>query len=82
MKKEYDLKNLKKRPGKAKVDPDASKLPISLRLDGSVIAFFKSEAERLGMPYQTLISSILHQYSTGELIEKKTVDLLKGLRAS
>jgi predicted DNA binding CopG/RHH family protein len=77
MKKEYDLKALKKRPGKVKSDPDAAKIPISLRLDGSTIAYFKSEAERLGMPYQTLVSSILYQYATGQLVEKKTVNFLK-----
>ena len=82
MKKEYDLKALKRRPGKVKVDPDAAKIPISLRLDGSVLGYFKTEAERLGMPYQTLVSSILHQYASGELIEKKTIDLLKKLKAS
>lgn len=79
MKREYDLKMLKKRSGKIKTDPDAAKLSISLWLDGSVLAYFKSEAERLSLPYQTLISSILHQYSTEELIEKKTVALLKGV---
>ena len=82
MKKEYDLTALKKRPGKVKVDQEAAKVPISLRLDGSILSFFKSEAERLGLPYQTLVSSILHQYASGELIEKKTVDLLKRIKAS
>lgn len=82
MKKEYDLRQLKRRPGKVKVDPEAAKVPVSLRLDGAVIAFFKSESERLGMPYQTLIGSILHQYSTGELVEKKMIALLKEVGAS
>ena len=82
MKKEYDFGKLKKRPGKPNVSTDAAKLAISLRLDGSVLAFFKSESERLGLPYQTLIGSILHQYASGELIEKKTVALLKSINAS
>lgn len=82
MKKEYNLADLKKRHGKVKVDPEAAKIPISLRLDGSILAFFKSEAERLGLPYQTLVGSVLHQYASGELIEKKTVDLLKRIKAS
>lgn len=76
MKAEYDLKKLKRRSEKVKVDLDAAKTPISLRLDGSVLAALKSEAERLGIPYQTLISSLLHRYVTGELIDKKTVDAL------
>jgi predicted DNA binding CopG/RHH family protein len=75
MKKEYDLKKLKKRPGKIKVDLDAAKVPISIRLDGSVLAELKSEAERLGIPYQTLIGSILHRYASGELHDLKAIDI-------
>ena len=82
MKKEFDLKKLKPRPGKPKVDKDAAKVPISLRLDGGVLAALKTEAERLGIPYQTHIGSVLHQYANGDLIEKKTVDLLKRLQVS
>jgi predicted DNA binding CopG/RHH family protein len=64
MKKEYDLKKLKKRPGKFKIDNDAVKVPVSVRLDGSVLAAIKTEAERLEIPYQTLIGSILHRYAS------------------
>ena len=82
MKKEYDLRKLKPRPGTVKVDKEAAKVPISLRVDGSDLSALKSEAERLGLPYQTYIGSLLHQYVSGELIEKKTVELLKKLKAS
>jgi predicted DNA binding CopG/RHH family protein len=75
MKKEYDLGKLRKRPGKVKVDPDAAKTPISIRLDGAVLADLRSEAERLGIPYQTLISSVLHRYITGELVDPKAINL-------
>ena len=64
------------------VTQEAAKVLISLRVDGSILAFFKSESERLGLPYQTLVSSILHLYASGELIEEKTVDLLKRIKAS
>ena len=75
MKKEYSLGKLKKRPGKAKIDLDAAKIPISIRLDGSVLAELRSEAERLGIPYQTMISSVLHRYVQGELVDPKAIDL-------
>lgn len=75
MKREYSLGKLKKRPGKVKVDPDAAKTPISIRLDGTVLADLRSEADRLGIPYQTLISSILHRYIQGELVDPKAIDL-------
>lgn len=82
MKKEYDLNKLKRREKKPKVDKSAAKIPISLRLDGSVLAILRDEAEKLGLPYQTFISSILHQYSNNELISKKTVKILKDFKAS
>ena len=75
MKKEYDLSKLKKRPGKTKVDPEAAKVPISIRLDGAVLADLRTEAERLGIPYQTLVGSVLHRYVQGELVDPKAVNL-------
>lgn len=75
MKKEYDLGKLRKRPGKVKADPEAIKVPISIRLDGAVLADLRVEAERIGIPYQTFIGSILHRYAHGELIDRKAVNL-------
>lgn len=75
MKAEYDLKKLKKRPGKVKVDHDAAKIPINIRLDGSVLANLKTEAGRLGLPYQTFIGSILFRYANGELVDLKATDI-------
>lgn len=82
MKKEYDLSKLQKRSGQVKTDPEATKTPISIRLDAAVLADLRTEAERLGIPYQTLIGSILHRYSHGELVDKKSVDLEKLLKVS
>jgi len=82
MKKEYDLKNMKKRSGRVKVDKSASKVPISLRLDGGILSSLKDEAAKKGLPYQTLISSILFQYASGEFIEKSLVDLINETKAS
>jgi predicted DNA binding CopG/RHH family protein len=81
MKKEYDLKKLKKRPGTPKVDKESTKVPISLRIDGAILATLKSEAEALGIPYQTHIGSVLYQYASGGLVPIKSVKLLKQLRA-
>ena len=75
MKREYNLRKLRKRPGKVKTDPDATKTPISIRLDGTVLADLRSEAVRLGIPYQTLISSVLYRYIQGELVDPKAIDL-------
>ncbi len=75
LKKHYDLKNLKKRPGKPRTDPAAAKVPVSIRLDGAVLAQLRTEALRLGIGYQTFVSSILHRYANGELIDPKAADL-------
>lgn len=77
MRKEYDLLKLKKRPGKTKVDRRALKVPISLRLDAAVLSDLKSEAARMGIPYQTLVGSVLHRYAHGELVDPKAADLAK-----
>jgi len=79
MKKEYDLRKLKKRPGKPKSSVEAAKVPISIRLDGGELAELREEAERLGIPYQTLIGSILHRYVAGELVDRNAPDLRKLL---
>ena len=34
------------------------------------------------LPYQSYVGSILHQYVNGELIETRTVEVLKKLKAS
>lgn len=70
MKKEYDLKSMKRRPGKTKVYPEAAKVAINIRLDAIVVNDLKDEAERMGIPYQTLINSILHRFATGQLVDR------------
>ena len=75
MKKEYDLRKLKKRPGKVKVEPSATKVPVSIRIDGTVLAALRTEAERMGIPYQTFVGSILHRYVHDELVDPKAVNL-------
>ena len=77
MKKEYDLKKLQKYPGVPKVDSEAVRMQVNLRIDANDLAAVKTEAERLGMPYQTLIGSVLHRYVTGDLTEKRTLELVR-----
>lgn len=81
MKKEYDLKKLKKRPGPVKTSADAVKVPISIRLDGGELSELRTEADRLGIPYQTFIGSILHRYVSGELVDRAAPELRKMLKA-
>ena len=80
MKKEYDLDKLKKRPGKVKVEASAAKVPVSIRIDGVVLAALRTEAERLGIPYQTFVGSILHRYVHDELVDPKATNLSRLIR--
>jgi len=43
---------------------------INIRLSSNDLQKLKTTAVELGMPYQTLVSSILHQYATGRLVQK------------
>jgi len=43
---------------------------INIKVLESDIERFKVKALSEGMPYQTLINSILHKYITGQLVEK------------
>ena len=48
----------------------ADKQPGTLRLQERDITRLKGMAARKGLPYQTLISSVLHQFANGDLIER------------
>ncbi len=44
---------------------------ITLRLSSMVLDAIQAKAIEEGIPYQTFISSILHKYITGKLIERR-----------
>lgn len=82
MKKEYDFSKAKKRSERVKPDPGAAKVPTSIRLDGAILAWLKTEADRQGIPYQTLISSILHRYASSELVDKSEVKRIQKVKGA
>jgi predicted DNA binding CopG/RHH family protein len=43
--------------------------PITLRMEGADLEAIKRLAEQEGMPYQTLIGSLVHKYVTGALVD-------------
>ena len=55
---------------RATINDDREK--ISLRIPKSDLVRIRSRALREGIPYQTLISGIIHQYIEGDLLERKT----------
>ncbi len=44
--------------------------PVTLRLQARDIERLKAIAARKGMPYQTLVASVLHQFVNGDLVER------------
>ena len=47
------------------------KVPVTMRMEGITLAVLKDQARTQGLPYQTLISSVLFKYITGQLVERK-----------
>jgi predicted DNA binding CopG/RHH family protein len=45
---------------------------MNIRIAKRDMESLRARALREGMPYQTLVSSILHKYVTGQLMEKKS----------
>ena len=51
---------------------------ISLRINRHDLDLLKLRAEHEGIPYQTLLSSLIHKFVTEQLIDQK--DILKSIR--
>lgn len=60
MKKEYDVKQLKKAEPKYLKYLKSS---VTIRLDPRVIEYFKALSEKTGIPYQSLINYVLKDYA-------------------
>ena len=50
-----------------KLQGDQETTMVSIRLPGTDLAAIREKADRRGVPYQTLIKSILHQYATDQI---------------
>ncbi len=46
---------------------------VSLRLNETVLEVIKRKAAAEGLPYQTLISSVLYKYSTDRLVDEDKI---------
>jgi len=57
---------------------------INIRIAEATLEELKRRSEREGLPYQTLISSILHKYVTNRLVDQealtKSIELLRSTR--
>jgi predicted DNA binding CopG/RHH family protein len=55
---------------------------VNIRLSAQTLADIRSRAAEEGMPYQTLMATILHKYTSGRLVEKPAARPARSTRAS
>lgn len=66
-----DLISIKERLMKAASETALKDYRINVRISKRDVEALKTKALEEGIPYQTLVTSILHKYVTGRIIEKK-----------
>jgi len=59
------------------IDKANTKKSISLRLKANDLELLKHRADSEGLPYQTLLSSIVHKFVSDQLVDKRSI--LKSL---
>jgi predicted DNA binding CopG/RHH family protein len=61
------------------IDHANQKRSVTLRLKNSDLERLKDEARKEGIPYQTLINSIVHKYVTNRLVDAKHVKRIAAM---
>ena len=59
------------------IDKANAKKSISLRIKANDLELLKHRADSEGLPYQTLLSSIIHKFVSDQLVDKRSI--LKSL---
>ena len=47
---------------------------VNLRLNPEDVEKIRTKAKREGIPYQTLIGSVLHKYATDQLLDERAIE--------
>ena len=55
------------------IDKSNEKKSISLRLKANDLELLKRRADSEGLPYQTLLSSIVHKFVSDQLLDKRSI---------
>lgn len=63
MKKEYNLKKMKRRPSKSSKEIKVIK---TIRLDVEIFEWLQEKAKKEGLPYQTYLNQLLHKAMKNE----------------
>jgi len=70
-----DFSSLKDRLMRAATETALKDYRINIRISRKDVEALKTKALEEGIPYQTLVTSILHKYVTGRIVEKKELRL-------
>jgi predicted DNA binding CopG/RHH family protein len=54
---------------------------VNIRLSAQTLAGIRSRAAEEGMPYQTLMATAVHRYTTGRFVEKRAARSTRSRRA-
>ncbi len=63
----------RKRTIEATIDRARKSRTVNIRITESVLAELKRRSQEEGLPYQTLISSILHKYVTNRFVDEEAI---------
>ena len=66
-----DLQRMKEKLVSAAAETALKNYRINVRISKRDVEALKTKALEEGIPYQTLVTSILHKYVTGRMVEKK-----------
>lgn len=67
------------RTARDQIEKEKKDARINLRLQSADLDNLRAEANRKGIPYQTLMASVLHQYATKQLYTKEALELMVRL---
>lgn len=78
----FEIEKLKKAARKS-VESRRKEARVNIRMSEHDVILLKERAQVEGLPYQSLMSSIIHKYVTEQLVEKKYVDeIARQLRSN
>lgn len=63
----------RRRRVEAMIDRARKSRSVNIRITESVLEELKRRSQEEGLPYQTLISSILHKYVTNRLVDEEAI---------
>ena len=64
---------------RANIETSGKEARVNIRMSQGDVDALKSVADREGIGYQTLMSSVIHKFVTGQLIERKILEELKSI---